>query len=1163
MNNSYRLLGAAFLFFGSLFFSQTVFGEKIITRENAENRMEIISSDYSGLEVLNIISRIHLDEVENAEGAVFTRLHINAYTKNLLTGHPLLPVRREMIEIPASANAEIKFLSISFRDYKLDDHGFGHPLFPLQPEQIKSEDYHEFVIDEAAYQQNKFNDEALVSVDELGYMRGTRIGRINIAPVQYNPVTNTIRVYDEIRFSIHFTGADIPATIEQKQKYYSPFFSSINRQLPNFQESGSRENFMRYPVKYVIVSDPMFENMLQPFVEWKTKKGFTVIEAYTDDPEVGSTTTSIKAYLEDLYNSGTTEDPAPSFVLFVGDIDQVPAFYGNTGSHVTDLFYCEYTGDYFPEVYYGRFSAEDSTDLQPQIDKTLQYEKYEMPDPSYLNEVVLVAGMDGSFAQDWGNGQINYGTENYFNADHGLTSQTYLYPESGSHSADIIQDVSDGVSYGNYSAHCGPGGWSDPSFNVSDIPTLENQDMYGLLVGNCCQSNSFNADVCFGEALLRAENKGALGYIGGSNNTMWDPDYYWGVGVGQITEDPPPYEETSLGAYDRMFHDHGEDFGEWYVTQDEMIFAGNLAVTEGTPGSAEYYWEIYHLMGDPSLMIYFSEPPVMTASYQDVIFIGLTTFEINTEPYAYVGLSMNGVLHGAGLADSLGNVSLQIEAFTEPGEADLVITGQNRAPLITTVNVAPPDGPYVIFNAYEINDENGNNNQQADYNENIILDVWLENVGNDDAEDVSAFISTSDTMITITGGTGDWGMIAASDTSLLESAYALDIHENITDQHVVQFDMLIENATREQWSSSFNMVLNAPRLVVAEFTVDDTLGGDGNGRLDPGEDADLIFLTRNAGHAMITGVEAILECEHEGIILQNTSVEIDTLQSSEEFAVTFSISVSEEIEIGSTIGFNYLAVSGYYQADMEAFTPVGLILEDWESAGFESFEWSFGGNKMWEICDEEPYEGSFCSRSGDIFDNQTTSMYVEYNVAMDDSISFYKKVSCEDDPNNDDYDYMAFYIDGEEMGRWDGIVEWSYESFPVSMGLHTFKWEYVKDYSVSAGDDCAWVDYIVFPAQTSIVGLEEIYNEDIAFNIYPVPARDQLNISFQLDKPENISLNLYNSLGQLQQRLLDVVRHDETQSKIQFDAGALPRGVYHLELTAGDHKFIRKIIIVH
>jgi hypothetical protein len=94
-----------------------------------------------------------------------------------------------------------------------------------------------------------------------------------------------------------------------------------------------------------------------------------------------------KNYLKNLYNSGTSSDPPPSFVLFVGDVDQIPSFNGSTGSHVTDLYYCEYTNDFLPEVYYGRFSCTGVSDLQPQIDKTLEYEKYLMPDDSFLNEL--------------------------------------------------------------------------------------------------------------------------------------------------------------------------------------------------------------------------------------------------------------------------------------------------------------------------------------------------------------------------------------------------------------------------------------------------------------------------------------------------------------------------------------------------------------------------------------------------------------------------------------------------------------------------------------------------------------------------------------------------------------------------------------------------------
>ena len=76
------------------------------------------------------------------------------------------------------------------------------------------------------------------------------------------------------------------------------------------------------------------------------------------------------------------------------------------------------TGDMAPEMYYGRFSARNTAELQPQIDKTLEYEQLTMPDPSYLGEVVLIAGVDSYYAQTHGNGQINYGTNHYFRVAH-------------------------------------------------------------------------------------------------------------------------------------------------------------------------------------------------------------------------------------------------------------------------------------------------------------------------------------------------------------------------------------------------------------------------------------------------------------------------------------------------------------------------------------------------------------------------------------------------------------------------------------------------------------------------------------------------------------------------------------------------------------------------
>ena len=74
------------------------------------------------------------------------------------------------------------------------------------------------------------------------------------------------------------------------------------------------------------------------------EKGFHVIEAYTDDPAVGNTTSSIKSYLQNLYNNPVSMNP-PSYLLLVGDVNEIPSFSGTQGSHVSDLYYAEYDGN--------------------------------------------------------------------------------------------------------------------------------------------------------------------------------------------------------------------------------------------------------------------------------------------------------------------------------------------------------------------------------------------------------------------------------------------------------------------------------------------------------------------------------------------------------------------------------------------------------------------------------------------------------------------------------------------------------------------------------------------------------------------------------------------------------------------------------------------------
>jgi Peptidase family C25/Propeptide_C25/Peptidase family C25, C terminal ig-like domain/HYDIN/CFA65/VesB-like, Ig-like domain/FlgD Ig-like domain len=1017
------------------------------------------NSDY-GLSIGYELSEINTFSVNTDEG-LFDQIGIPGCTYSTRIGMPKLPVLRKLVTVPLGAEIRTSVSDFNEVEYLLADFGINNQLMPAQLPVSKSADPASipFSYDAESYERIGFNSAELIDFEEIGSMRGMRIVALILEPVKYDPVAGKIRVYNNITVEVDFVGGNLAATQYEKERTYSHYFETVfTSSILNNNTDSSRDQLTRYPVKYVIVSDPMFETQLEPFVEWKTEKGFEVIEAYTNDPNVGTSTSSIKSFLQGLWDAATPEDPAPSFVLFVGDVAQIPAWNGATGGHITDLNYVKLDGaNIVPDMYYGRFSANNATELQPQIDKTLMYEKYEMTDPTYLEEVVMIAGMDGTFAATHGNGQINYGTDLYFNLAHGITSHTYLYPSSGSNSANIIQNVSDGVGYINYTAHGGPTNWSNPSFEISDINSLQNSEEYCLAVGNCCLTNKFEVQTCFGEAWLRAEDKGAIGYIGGTNSTTWDEDYWWGVGAGNVTT-TQTYEGTGLGVYDGLFHDHGEDFAEWTTTTGGMIWRGNMAVIEGG-GANDYYWEIYSVMGDPSLEAYIGLPDVNAANYPAVIFLGVTTIQVTAEPYSYVSLSKDGVIYGTALVDDTGVVDMEFESFASPGMAKLVITKQNRQPLIADIEVIPAVGPFVVVESFQINDDN---NSLPEYNETITVDMSFENVGVENALNASATLSADDDYVNISVDTTALGDIDAGSIVSMSDAFEIEIADDIPDQHIITFDVEVTTAT-DSWTSNIMITFNAPAFEIGTMVINDS---GGNGMLDPGETATLQIPLTNIGHALSMEILTFLTSSWpEEVVVLDNNFNLEPLDIGGEGVAEFSVDISPDILPGTIVSLLFIITSGEYIVTSTLYPSIGLVFEDFETGDFSQFDWQ-QGTSDWEITASNPHEGIYCAKSSVISHNQTASISVTMDVPMDGEISFYRRVSSESN-----YDYLKFFVNGTMREEWAGDVNWSQVIFDVSTGTDVeFKWEYDKDGSMSSGSDCAWIDYIVFPGMGGAAG---------------------------------------------------------------------------------------------
>jgi hypothetical protein len=181
---------------------------------------------------------------------------------------------------------------------------------------------------------------------------------------------------------------------------------------------------------------------------------------------------------------------------------------------------------------------------------------------------------------------------------------------------------------------------------------------------------------------------------------------------------------------------------------------------------------------------------------------------------------------------------------------------------------------------------------------------------------------------------------------------------------------------------------------------------------------------------------------------------------------------------------------------------IGIIDEDYETGDFTQYAWVNDPVFPWTIDNSNVYEGNNSSRSGaGLPDGEVSHLDINVDVTAPGDISFYKFVSSEQD-----YDFLQFYIDGNKQGEWSGIDNaWSFVSFPVTVGNHDLQWEYDKDGSTIDGQDCAWLDYIVFPP----IDLGQTTNIDEAtfnFEIFPNPTMGSFNILFNDNKIHTVEL---------------------------------------------------------
>ena len=658
---------------------------------------EITYSDFNSLRATFSFGSIESIEIATERGT-FSEIAIEGTYASGEIGTPELPVSHQLLAVPFGATPHVNVINYTATDYNLSEYGIN-TIVPRQPSVRKDQNFDEveFVYNAAAYQTRSLAAVPEATIEVQGTMRGIRIGSLVINPVSYNPASNTLRVFNNIEVEVSFDGADYAETERMLLSTYSPYFDIVYRQMFNYRQIldvyTDHPDLMAYPVRMIVIAPENYLTTLQPWLDWKTQKGFYT-DVYTT-AQAGGNYNAIRSFVQNLYNTGVSQNATPTFLVLVGDVAQVPNTTGSATQKVTDLYYGSVDSDYFPDMFYSRMSAENTTQLTAIINKILQYEQYTMPDPSYLNNVTLIAGWDSYWTSRVGAPTINYATTYYYNTAHGF-NEVHSHVNQSQYPG-CYNALNTGVGFVNYTAHGDNNMWAQPQFTNSNVNQLTNANKYFLAMGNCCLSGNFGYNsTCFGEAMIRAENKAAYSYIGSCPNTYWYEDYYFGVGATNVFNQTPTLNNTATGVYDGIWMD------DTYNTVSSIVFLGNIAVcyshTGGYQTSANptYYWQAYHVLGDGSIMPYRVNPTPNTVSHASTFPAGATSFQVSAQEGSYVAISQNNVLKGVALVPASGSVNVQVASGITSGQVRIVVTKPQRQPYIQDINVGGAPQSYTI-----------------------------------------------------------------------------------------------------------------------------------------------------------------------------------------------------------------------------------------------------------------------------------------------------------------------------------------------------------------------------------------------------------------------------------------------------------------------------------
>ena len=598
-------------------------------------------------------------------------------------GAPAVPVVTKWYEIPAKVTLSPRIL------YKIE--GIPQTNVIVQPAQEPKEDLvrnftaNTILMNRSIYSTDQYYPSSLVKIDGGAasnpiMIRGRRLMAVHLYPIQFNPVQQRLRTYAKIEVQFDF---DSPGQIQGVDaRLKNPAFESLTSAvIGNYRiRPLTPTNATANGAEYLIICNRTFEKTISPLRDWKMQKGVTTRIAVLESlNSPHATANDIRSYIRNAYN---TWNPAPAYVLLVGDSNFIPPFYvtphpeaAHGGFKIpTDLYYgCVDGDDYFPDIFVGRFSGRNSGEISTQVTKTINYEKTPPDIPDFYKQFLGAAFFeddnndgyeDRRFTltaveiHDWlvGKGYSNTATSQLYAADSTVTPRHWsndfdsgtavpgglLKPGFAWNAAepDIINgfNTNNGVFFAyhrdhGYSANMywhgsnnfggGDDSWSSPFFNANDAMGLANGDRLPFVASVECLGGWYDSEVDQNLGAGGGDVKLTRDFQSVAENFMRDTS---GGAIGVVAASRVSYsgynDAMMKGFVDGIWPGllGGSSGGLYHFGEFVDYGKTRMASSYGVgDGQTKVTYELFNLFGDPETELWTAYPQNMVIHHPAAI----------------------------------------------------------------------------------------------------------------------------------------------------------------------------------------------------------------------------------------------------------------------------------------------------------------------------------------------------------------------------------------------------------------------------------------------------------------------------------------------------------------------------------------------------------------